>query len=182
MKKTGNIKKFNQYAYPMQTAIITVNDDKGRTNPITIAWHTPISKKPPLYAISIAPTRFSHRAIKHSKEFVINFAPFELVEKIHFCGTHSGRNTDKIKESGLDLENSEKIKTKYIKECYAHLECKLYRTVTLGDHVLIVGEVVNTKIDVNAFKEDVLDNKKIKPCYYLGDNSYTKIGDEKKIF
>jgi len=182
MKKTGNIKKFYQYAFPMQAAILTVSDEKGKTNPITVAWHTPISKKPPLYGISIAPSRFSHKAIQHSKEFVINFGSFDIVEKIHFCGTRSGRNTDKIKESGLNLENSDKIKTKYIKECYAHLECKLFSKVNLGDHDLIVGEVVNSIVDENAFEEDILDNKKIKPCCYLGNNSYTTIGDVKKKF
>jgi len=181
MKKTGNIKKYYQYAFPMQAAILTVFDGE-KTNPITVAWHTPISKKPALYGISIAPSRHSHKAIKESKEFVLNFAPYSLVEKVHFCGTRSGRNTDKIKEAELTLFDSEKIKTKSIKECFAHIECKLYDTINLGDHDLIVGEVVNTVIDEDAFKEDVLDNKTIKPCYYLGNNSYTDIGDAKKKF
>jgi len=181
MKKNGNIKKFYQYAFPMQAAILTVSDGE-KTNPITVAWHTPISKKPALYAVSISPLRYSHKLIMDSKEFVINFAPFELVEKVHFCGTHSGRNTDKTKDAGLNLVKSEKIKTKCIKECFAHLECKLYEIINLGDHDLIVGEVVNTIIDEKAFREDVLDNTKMKPCYYLGSNTYTKIDKQQKKF
>ena len=182
MKITGNIDKFYQYAFPMQAAIVTVSDEKGKTNPITVAWHTPISKKPPLYGVSIAPSRFSHNLIKNAEEFAINFAPFKIVEKVNYCGTRSGRNSDKIKEAELELFNAEKIKTKLIKQCYAHLECKLYKTINLGDHDFFVGEVLNTIIDEDAFEDDKLDNKSIKPCCYLGGNTYTTIDKVKKKF
>jgi flavin reductase (DIM6/NTAB) family NADH-FMN oxidoreductase RutF len=181
-KKTGNIEKFYQYAFPMQAAILTCADKNGKTNPITVAWHTPISKKPPLYGVSIAPSRFSYKLIKESKEFAINFAPYNIVEKIHFCGTKSGRNTDKIKETGLTLSDPKKIKTKIIKECFANLECKLYKSIKLGDHTFFVGEVVNTQINKDAFENDILNNKNVKPCYYLGSNTYTAISNTKKQF
>ena len=61
----------------MQAAILTCTDKTGKTNPITAAWHTPISeKKPALYGVSIAPSRYSYKLIKESKEFAINFAPY----------------------------------------------------------------------------------------------------------
>jgi flavin reductase (DIM6/NTAB) family NADH-FMN oxidoreductase RutF len=182
MKKTGNIKKFYQYAFPMQAAILTCIDKNGRTNPITVAWHTPISKNPPLYGVSIAPSRFSHKLIKDSKEFVINFAPFDIVEKINLCGIYSGRNIDKMQKTELTLIDAKKVKSKIIKQCFAHLECRLFKTINLGDHDFFVGEVINTIIDKNAFENDILDNKKIKPCYYLGGNIYTKINDVQKSF
>ncbi len=182
VKKTGNLEKFYQYAFPMQAVILTCKDKNGKTNPITVAWHTPISKKPALYGVSIAPNRYSYKLIKESKEFAINFVPFIHVERIHFCGKKSGKNIDKIKESGFTLSKSKKIKTKIIKECYANLECKLYRSVNLGDHTFFVGEVVNTKINDTAFEKDILNNKKIKPSYYLGGNLYTTISNNKKQF
>ena len=175
MKKQGDIKKFYQYAFPMQAAIVTCTDKKGITNPITVAWHTPISKNPPLYGVSIAPSRYSYGLIKNSKEFVINFADLSILEKVHFCGTKTGRNTDKIKDINLKLINSSKINTKSIKECFAHLECKLYKTIDLGDHTFFVGEVLNVIINKNAFEDDLIKNNEIKPCYYIGGNKYTTI-------
>jgi flavin reductase (DIM6/NTAB) family NADH-FMN oxidoreductase RutF len=166
----------------MQAVLVTCNDDKGKTNVITIAWHTTISKNPPLYGISVAPGRYSHDIIKKSKEFTINFVPYSLVEKVHFCGTHSGRSTDKIKETKLTLIPGQKIKTHLIEECFAHLECKLSNTLTLGDHTLFVGEVVNVLADENAFVNDLIDNKKINPPYYIGANKYTTINKTKKEF
>jgi flavin reductase (DIM6/NTAB) family NADH-FMN oxidoreductase RutF len=182
MKKNMDISKFYHYAFPMQAVLVTCVDTSGKTNPITIAWHCAISKKPPLYAISLAPSRYSHNIINISKEFVINFVPYRFVKKVHFCGSHSGRNVDKIKATEFTLAESEKIKTKYIKECFAHMECKLFKSISLGDHTLFVGEIVNILADDNAFIDDLLNNEKIKPCYYIGDCVYTTIKDTREIF
>ncbi len=182
MKINGNMEKFYYYAFPMQAVLVTCNDGRGKTNVITIAWHSPISKDPPLYGISLAPKRYSHGLIENSKEFVINFVPYDLVEKIHFCGTHSGRKTDKIKDTNLTLIQSQKISTPLIKECFAHFECKLTKTLTLGDHTFIIGEVVNILADENTFENDILKVEKTQPTYYIGGNSYTTIGKTKRDF
>ena len=180
MKVNGNIKKFYHYSFPMQAVLVTCKNGKDITNIITIAWHTTISKKPPLYGISIAPSRYSHDLIKKSKEFVINFAPYALAEKINFCGTHSGRKINKINETNLTLIPGKKTKTPLIKECFAHFECKLYDEFTIGDHTMFIGEVVNILLDDDAFVNDLLENKKIQPCYYIGNNNYTTISNIKK--
>ncbi|UCH72031.1 MAG: flavin reductase family protein [Thermoplasmatales archaeon] len=182
MKINGKINEFYHYAFPMQAVLVTCVDEEKKTNVITIAWHTTISKDPPLYGISVAPSRYSHDLIRKSKEFVVNFTPYELVNKVHFCGTHSGRKTDKINELGLILIPSKKIKTPSIKECYAHFECKLHKTLPLGDHTLFVGEVLNIMIDKNAFLENLLDNKRIQPTYYVGGNKYISIAKSGKVF
>ena len=173
---------FYKCSYPTQAVLVTCNDKNGKANVITLAWHSTISKKPPLYGICIAPSRYSHDLIATSKEYTINFVPFTLVEKVNFCGTHTGKKTDKIKETKFTLEKVDNIKTPIIKECYAHLICKLFKTVKLGDHSLFVGEVLKVLFDEQAFSNDLLNNDKIKPCYYLGDNNYTTLDSTRKRF
>jgi flavin reductase (DIM6/NTAB) family NADH-FMN oxidoreductase RutF len=180
MKTSGNMGKFYYYAFPMQAVLVTCNDEKGKTNIITVAWHAPISKSPALYGISVAPSRYSHELIEKTKEFVVNFVPFELLDKLHLCGKKSGRNINKIDETGLTLIPGEKVKTPIIKECYAHLECKLYKTEVLGDHTFFIGEVVNLLADQDAFTDDLLNNKKIRPIYYIGGNVYTTVDKTSK--
>lgn len=182
MKIKGNINSFYEYAFPTQAILVTCRDKNNKTNVITIAWHTTVSKKPPLYGISVGPARYSHDLIKNSKEFAVNFASYTLVEKIHFCGTHSGRKTDKTKEAKLTLEKIKGFNTPIIKECYAHLLCKLYKSIELGDHTFFVGEVVNALYDKGVFVHDTLDNKKVQPCYYVGNNTYTTISKVVKQF
>jgi flavin reductase (DIM6/NTAB) family NADH-FMN oxidoreductase RutF len=180
MKIKCNIEKFYNFAFPMSTVLVTCNDENNKTNVITIAWHTTISKKPPLYGISIAPGRFSYDLIKKSGEFVINFTSFDLVDKVNFCGTHSGRKIDKIKNTKLTLIDSEKIKTPSIQECYAHYECILYDSFDLGDHTLFIGEVVNARVDDSTIDKDIIDNEKIQTCFYLGGNTYSRLDKNKK--
>ena len=103
MKIEGTVGKYYHYAFPMQTVLVTCNDKEGKTNIITLAWHTTISRNPPLYGISISPKRYSYALIKKSKEFVINFIPYSQVEAAQYCGTHSGRTTDKLCKTGLTL-------------------------------------------------------------------------------
>jgi len=182
MKINCDMNKFHNYAFPMPTVLVTCNDKEGKTNVITIAWHTTISKKPPLYGISVAPCRYSYDLISKTKEFVVNFTPYSLAKTVHFCGTHSGRKTDKIKETNLSLVDSEKVKTPSIKECYAHLECKLFDIIELGDHCLLVGEVVNVRGEKEFLNKELLDNSKTQTCFYLGNNSYSMIDKNKKRF
>ncbi|PJB22242.1 MAG: flavin reductase family protein, partial [Euryarchaeota archaeon CG_4_9_14_3_um_filter_38_12] len=81
-----------------------------------------------MYGISMDPKRYSHNLIMDSKEFVVNFAPFSIVDKLHYCGRHSGRNVDKFRETGLTPVPAEKVNAPLIKECYSHLECRLAET------------------------------------------------------
>jgi len=182
MKINGNMQNFYYYSFPMQAVLVTCNNGNGKTNVITIAWHTPISKDPPLYGISVAPNRYSHDLIQKTKEFVINFAPYEIADIVNFCGKNSGRNTDKIMKMNLTLAPAQKLRTPIIKECFSHLECKLHDTLKLGDHTLFIGEVVNVMADKNAYKNDILDNEKIKPTYYVGGDIFTSISNIKGVF
>ncbi|MCU0851008.1 MAG: flavin reductase family protein [Candidatus Thermoplasmatota archaeon] len=183
MKINGSIEKYYHYAFPMQTVLVTSNDEKNNTNIITLAWHTPISRNPPLYGISISPKRYSYTLIKKNKEFVINFMPYSEVEAADYCGTHSGKNTDKLCQTGLTLKPSQKLKTPLIKEGYAHLECKLVKTTPIGDHTLFVGEVVAVSAEENAFENHLLRTDLIHPLYYIGQNAYTTLDRVKrKIF
>ena len=180
MKIEGTVGKYYHYAFPMQTILVTCNDTKGTTNIITLAWHTPISRQPPLYGISVAPKRHSYGLIEHSKEFVVNFVPYSLVEAAQFCGTHSGRSTDKVCQTGLTLQPSTMLSTPRITEAYAHLECTLVQNIELGDHHLLVGKVAAVSADDDAFKDELLRTDHIHPLYYIGDNSYTTLDRAKR--
>jgi len=183
MKVEGPLEKFYQYSFPMQTVLVTCSDKQGKTNIITIAWHTPISVKPPMYGLSIAPGRYSHDLIGDTKELVVNFIPYNLVEKAHFCGKNSGRKTDKILETKLTLSPARKIKTPIIKEGYAHLECCNVKNYSIGDHTFFVGEVVCVQTTEGTFENNLLRIEDTSPLYYIGGNSYTTIdGKIKKKF
>jgi len=123
-------------------------------------WWTKVSFQPNLYLICIDKKRYSHDLIKKSKCFVINFMPFELKDKILFCGKASGRNTDKFKETGFEKQEAEKINCPVIKECLAYLECRVAKRVPAGDHTIFLGEVMNAKFKRKGKRAFQLDKDK----------------------
>lgn len=135
--------KISEIANPLQVVLVT-SRYKEKDNILTLAWHMPVSFDPPLYAISAGKTRFSTSLIQKSKCFVVNFVPFELKDKVLFCGTNSGKNMDKFKESNLLKEKSEKIDCPRIKEASGFLECKVINEIDAGDHIIFIAEVVNS--------------------------------------
>jgi len=165
-------------AHPKMCLILTCGSKK--TNAITLAWHTPISVKPPLYGVAVSPKRFSYSIIKEEGEFALNFVGFEYWEMVHYCGTHSGRRMEKITGAGIELEPCKNIGTKSISQAYAVLECTLYDDRKLGDHSFFVGEVRRS-----AVEKDFWDDKKLKevnPVYQLGTYTYVTIDNSSEVY
>lgn len=152
---------------------------KDKANIITLAWTTPLSHKPALLGISVAKTHLSAELIRKSEEFIVNVPGMDSLKSVVYCGTHSGRETDKFKESGLSREKANVlIKTPRIKECMAHLECYLRDIKEAGDHLFFIGEVVYACAEEDLFKE-IWQVDKTKLIFHLGGKSFTS--SDKKI-
>lgn len=102
----------------------------GQINTMTIGWgHLGIEWNLPIIVVYVRESRFTKELLDKSLEFTVNIAnDGAKAEAIRFCGTKSGRNTDKIGELGLTLIDGEKISVPGIKEFPITLECQvLYR-------------------------------------------------------
>jgi flavin reductase (DIM6/NTAB) family NADH-FMN oxidoreductase RutF len=165
------LRMYYTYAAPLPTILVTAIDENARPNIITVAWHSPISIAPTLYGISIGPKRHSHGLIAKAGEFVINFPAFGLLDKVHHCGSVSGRTADKFRQTGLTPLPSDKIKTPGIAECYLNLECKVAEGAVFGDHTWFVGEVLNIRADEGLFEEGILKEQG-DPILYMGKDLY----------
>ena len=110
-------------------------------NITTIAWTGVLNSEPPLVYVSIRPSRHSYEIIKQTKEFVINIPDGNLVWETDFCGTKSGKDTDKFEMAKLTKEPSKIVKVPCIKECPINLECKLKEIKTLGSHHMFIADV-----------------------------------------
>ena len=179
-KVSGNIKKFYNYSFPKLAVLVTLIDQNNKPNIITLAWHSAISIKPPMYGISIDPKRYSHDPILATGEFVVNFCDISLVTRVHYCGRHSGRKVDKFAETGLTPVPAQTVKPPLIGEAYGHLECRLADHHSYGDHTWFAGEVVAVTCD-SKFENDLL-KPEVNPALYLGNNTYTSFNQERKIF
>jgi len=163
--------------HPRNVVMVTCVDDTGKSNIVTLAWSMPTSFDPPLVAISVAPQRYSHTLIEKTGEFVVNVPTLEIARETLFCGRVSGRRHDKFREAPLTALPARKVKAPLIKECIAHLECKLVQRITTGDHTIFIGEVLTAWVN-----EGVFDNKfnpsKASLLYHLGGDDFATLSKE----
>lgn len=151
---------------------------KDKRNIITLAWSMPLSRVPALVGISVAKTHFSAELIQKSEEFIINVPALDMLDKVMFCGKHSGRDVDKFSETKLTAQKAQRlVKTPLIAECSGHLECYLRDVKETGDHFLFIGEVIYACARQNLF-DGVWDVDKIKLIYHLGGKIFTSSAEK----
>ena len=133
---------FYRWFYPARLVLVTSVDETNKPNIITLAWSMPVSSSPPLLAIAVGKTRYSHKLVSACKEFVVNFPGEGLANETLLCGSISGRNKNKFEEAKLTPMRAEKVKPPVIKECARAFECRLVKEIGAGDHTIFIGEVV----------------------------------------
>ncbi len=128
--------------YPERTVLAVSSDRNGRPNIITLGWNMPTSRTPPMAVISVGVTRYSHNLIHDSGAFVLVFPSIEIEAAVLYCGTHSGRNVDKFKATGLTPLPAQHVMPPLVKEGVVNMECQVVGELRTGDHTLFVGEIL----------------------------------------
>lgn len=135
--------------------VVMVSCGSGeKANIITIAWTGIINSDPPITYVSVRKSRHSHKLISESGEYVINLTTEELARATDFCGVKSGRDVDKIKETGLTFEPACEVKCPMIKESPVNLECKVIEVKEYPTHDMFIGEIVKVHADEHLFDEN----------------------------
>lgn len=181
MKKEVSISQANRLINSGNVVLVT-SHYKDKTSIITIAWHMPISIKPPALCIAVGKSRFSQELIRNSGEFIVNIPNWDLMKEMLYCGTHSARDVDKFKETNLTPEKAEKLlKTPRIKECIGSIECSVIDTREVGDHILFVGEILYAEAEGDLFKDGFWNTEKAELIYHLGGNYFMKSAPSTKV-
>lgn len=106
---------------------------------------------------------------------MVNVPAMDILKETFFCGRVSGKDHDKFKESGLTPIPARKVKPPIIKECVAHLECRLHSKLVTGDHTVFVGEVVEAYADKEALAGDKYNLEKAKMVFHLGGDEFATL-------
>ncbi|MFQ6064470.1 MAG: flavin reductase family protein [Candidatus Bathyarchaeia archaeon] len=158
--------------HPYQATLVTTISKDGKPNVLAIAWIIPVSINPPLIAMNLRPQRHSYKLLKETREFAVNIPDFNLAKQVVFCGRRSGRDHDKFKETQLTAVKARKVSAPIIKECKAHLECKLEKTIQIGDHILCIGRIVAAYASSKHYRT-LYDLTQHQPLLHLRGNTFT---------
>lgn len=129
--------------YPVPAVLVTVADKEGNPNIFTVAWTGTICSDPPMVSISVRPSRYSHRMIEETGEFVVNLTTRGLAFATDYCGVKSGRDTDKFRDMRLNLLPGEVVKAPLLKESPVNIECCVKQALRLGSHDMFLAQVAS---------------------------------------
>ncbi len=141
MKKASIKESFDAFKPESCVFVISV-DENSKPNGMIAGWNMKCSIDPPLFAVSLSKNGYTRKLIRESGEFVVAVPNKELEEAVVFFGSVSGSSVDKFSETGIETEKAENLKSPLIKKATINFECRLYKEVDSGDHIVFIGEIL----------------------------------------
>jgi len=132
---------FHELFYPRQAVLVTASSNE-KTNVTAVEWATPVGETPPMVAFSLSTTSLTLDLICTSMEFVVAIPTEKIREAVVLCGSTSGKFIDKFAEGKLTQVRAKKVSAPLVLEAAANMECKVLSCINAGDHVIVVGEIV----------------------------------------
>lgn len=139
--------------YPVPAVMVSVADNAGNANIITVAWTGTICSDPAMLYISVRPERYSYHMLRETGEFVVNLTTKALTKATDYCGVRSGKEVDKWAEMKLTPVKGEKVGVPLIAESPVNIECRVTEVKELGSHHMFLAKVEAVNIDEGYLNE-----------------------------
>ena len=172
-----DISKWYSVLSPRPTVLISTVNKDGISNAAPFSFVMPVSMDPPIIAFGSVKKRHTYKNIKETGDFAVNIPSARLLKEVCACAELLPEGISEIEKSGLTEVKSKKIKSPKIKECFARFECRLISENAAGDHIIVLGEIVDTEVDDNVFEGEGFDPKKADPLMHVGSVDFARVGD-----
>ena len=92
--------------------------------------------------------------IKESGCFVVNIVDKEYQETFNYLGKISKRDSDKLKDMNVKLEDGKVVNAPILADCPVNIECTVVDSIMTGSHEMFVGKVEYVHADTNLIGLD----------------------------
>ncbi len=165
---------------PGPIVLVSTVDARGEPNVAPKSWISMMAFRGPVLAFGCHSSHATARNAEESGEFVVNFPPEALVERIWAMPASYG--AERIARSGLTLLPARQVAPPLIAECKAHLECTLEAVTRLGDEVVVFGKIVAASIDEDCAGASLADQYfRLRPVFFLEEGVYGSIDAAKRV-
>lgn len=114
----------------------------GHFNTMTASWGTMgVLWNLPVAICFIRPQRFTFQFAESSAYYTLSFLEQGNRDILQFCGSHSGRDTDKIKETGLQPLTT-RLGNVYYEQCKLAIECKKLYSDRIKEDAFNIPELI----------------------------------------
>jgi flavin reductase (DIM6/NTAB) family NADH-FMN oxidoreductase RutF len=182
-----NYKLLISSVVPRPIAFVSTLSADGILNLAPFSFFTAITARPP--TIGFVSSRKGGETAKKDTlhniesggEFVVNIVTEYIAEQMHQTGADYAPEIDEFALSGLSPVPSLLVKPPRVSESPINLECKLYRTVEIGDGepgsgTLIIGEIIIYHVDDRLLVNGRIDSTLLKPVGKLAGSEYSTLG------
>lgn len=167
-----DVEEFYQLISPRPTVVITTFNSLGAINACVVSFISPVSFRPPILMISLAPIRHSYENISQTKEFVVNILDKEHIDQLLMCARRYQEGVNKLQQAGLRWYSSKLVKPPRVREAKAWIECKVKEERKMGDHIAIFGDVVAVEVNDDVVIKEEIDLQKINPVLHISGDRF----------
>lgn len=143
--------------------IITKKDNQIDLCPVN--WQAVSSRyeNPMVVCVGLNAESYTLENILKTKEFVYSYPSSKQLQDTLYCGTVSGRAVNKVKNTSFQFLKSVHISVPKIKDAVMNFECRLFKSVSVGNYTIIIGKIL---------KIDASNKNQLDKIYTLGNNNY----------
>jgi flavin reductase (DIM6/NTAB) family NADH-FMN oxidoreductase RutF len=142
---------------------------RGKTNIMTMGWHTVMEFTPALIGCVIAGGNHSFGMIRNSRECVINLPTTALTDAVVGIGNTCGAEIEKFRQFGLTADDGREVQAPLIRECHANFECRLHDDALIDRYNFFIFEIVKAHVAPSP--------KHPKTLHYTGDGVFMVSGE-----
>lgn len=152
--------------------LLTCGDyKKGKYNTMTVAWGSVGNMwNIPIVMVVVRPSRYTFEFINSFDTFTLCAFKEDYRGALNILGTKSGRDGDKISETGLTIIGSEKVAAPTFQEASLSIECKKIYSQDFDPkkffddriekkypkkdyHRMFFGEIINVKGEESKYRD-----------------------------
>jgi flavin reductase (DIM6/NTAB) family NADH-FMN oxidoreductase RutF len=146
-KREFPVSQVRRYLEPGPIVLVS-SQYAGKTNVMTLGWHTVLEFSPSLVGLMISSGNHSFHMIRESRECVINLPTTALTDIVVRIGNTSGRAIEKFSKFGLTAQKASEVQAPLIAECHACFECRLHEDALVERYNFFIFEVVKAHVAV----------------------------------
>lgn len=162
---------------PRPIAWVSTSDADGHANLAPHSFFTVASANPAIVQFTSVRRKDSLRNIEATKNFVVNFAPRELLEAINTSAATLDPDVDEFELAGVTKEASAVVSAPRVAQAPVAIECELERVVEVGDSFLVLGRVVHISVGEDFLDGDSPMAERLSPVAKMGGSYYSALGE-----
>lgn len=136
------------------------------------SFFTVASARPPMVQFTSVGEKDTLRNVRATGEFVVNIASLDLIDQVNATSARLAPEVDEAAHVGVPLEPSYAVGPPRVADSPASIECRLHRTIPIGDSTLVIGEVLAFSVRSDVWRDGHPDAEALQPVSRLGRDEW----------